>query len=81
MQHPKNGKTALMFSTLDGRPDIVKALLNLGVDPNIQDNDGNTALNHIDAPLSLLNAANKDEILQLLKTAEVASRTQKAKLL
>ena len=73
--HPKNGKTALMFAVCDGRPDIAKALLTLGVDPTIQDSQGNTALQQC----PVINKAVMPEIRCLFEEAAIASRIQKLK--
>jgi ankyrin repeat protein len=77
VKHPKNGKTALMFAALDGRPDIVKGLLDLGVDPAVMDNNGNTAANLINSPWNLLNPSSGPEIRLLLYEAEIALKKSK----
>lgn len=40
----KYGGTALHWGAFNGSLDILLALINLGADPNVQDNDGNTPL-------------------------------------
>lgn len=40
----KNGRTALMFATIEGRTDIVKELIKNGVDVNAVNEWGTTAL-------------------------------------
>ncbi len=80
VQHPKNGKTALMFAALDGRPDICAALLDLGVDYKIADADGNTLKDLLDSNISLLNKKGKDEISELLKEAEIIANAPRFKI-
>lgn len=80
VQHPKNGKTALMFAALDNRPDICAELLDLGVDYKITDNNGNTVKDLLDSTISLLNKKGKDEISKLLKEAEIIANTPRIKI-
>ncbi|CAN5197022.1 hypothetical protein BH09DEP1_BH09DEP1_5620 [soil metagenome] len=75
VRHPKNGKTALMFAALDGRPDIFKALLALGVDPMVQDNNGSTAALQYPA----FDEKTIPEIQCLFEEAEIANSTHKLK--
>ena len=70
VQHPKNGKTALMFAALDGRADIVKDLLNLGVDYQLTDNHGLNIKDLLNSPLLLMKSSDKVEIRQLLETID-----------
>lgn len=76
VRHPKNGKTALMFAAIDGRPDIVKALLALGVDPTIADSNGCT----VSQQYPVINEFCMPEIHCLSEEAEIASSIQKLKI-
>lgn len=76
VQHPTSGKTALMFAVVDNRPDIVQELLALGVDLEIQDNNGNTALQQY----PVINERSLPQIRHLLEEARIAQQTQKSKL-
>lgn len=68
--HPKNGKTALMFAALDSRTDIMQALLGLGVDPQIQDNYGQTALNSLEANLIIDPSTHEETNLLLTQVTQ-----------
>ena len=70
VQHPKNGKTALMFAALDGRADIVKELLNLGIDYQLRDNHGLNIKDLLSSPLLLMSKSDKAEIQELLETID-----------
>ena len=41
---PQAGQTALMLAVSHGREEMVRALLDCGVDVNVQDDEGSTAL-------------------------------------
>lgn len=80
VKHPKNGKTALIFAALDGRPDIVKELFELGVDFHIADDRGNTVKDLLNSGITLFNSSSKNEIERLLREAEIASIAHKSKI-
>lgn len=45
----ENGKTPLIMAVIKGNKDIVRALVNIGADLNIKDNDNKTALDYAES--------------------------------
>ena len=45
----KDGKTPLIMAVIKGNKDIVRALVNIGADLNIKDNDNKTALDYAES--------------------------------
>eukprot|EP01084_Bolivina_argentea_P172655 299073_1 len=43
-QNPLNGKTLLIYATIIGNMDLLKAICDFGADVHVKDNDGNNAL-------------------------------------
>ena len=68
------GATALMAAAIDGIPSVVRYLLEQGADVNASDKDGTTALMCAEGRRAYFDAADKEEIIQVLKRAHAKPR-------
>ena len=68
------GATALMAAAIDGIPSVVRYLLEQGADVNASDKDGTTALMCAEGRRAYFDAADKEEIIQVLKRAQAKPR-------
>lgn len=68
------GATALMAAAIDGIPSVVRYLLEQGADVNASDKDGTTALMCAEGRRAYFDAAERDEIIQVLRSAQAAAK-------
>ncbi len=75
------GKYAVHFAVKAGLPYIVGALLDLGADPEIKDEEGKTAWDHIDAEAASENIMHQarvaHEIIKIKKSMIAAEKVKK----
>ena len=68
------GATALMAAAIDGIPSVVRYLLEQGADVNASDKDGTTALMCAEGRRAYFDAADREEIIQVLRKAVAKPR-------
>ena len=68
------GGTALMAAAIDGIPSVVRYLLEQGADVNASDKDGITALKCAEERRAYFDAADREEIIQVLRKAQAKPR-------
>lgn len=68
------GATALMAAAIDGPAAVVRYLLEQGADVNARDEDGTTALMCAEGRREYLDAAEREEIIQVLKRAQAEAK-------
>lgn len=68
------GATALMSAATDGSILVVRFLLEKGADVKARDKDGNTALTYAENRREVSDAAQGEEIIQLLRRAQAESK-------
>jgi ankyrin repeat protein len=68
------GATALMAAAIGGTASVVSYLLEQGADVNARDEDGTTALMWAESRRDLFGAANREDVIQVLRKAQAKSQ-------